>query len=102
NVGLLISVDCGISAFREVDALNEAKIDVLIFDHHEPSEGELPRAVAVVDPKRADCSYPFKGLAAVGLVAKLSHALLGKLSEEFLDLIAIGTIADVAELRGEN
>ncbi len=102
DVSLLISVDCGISAFSEVRALKAAGIDAIIFDHHEPSDGLVPDAVAVVDPKRHDCPYPFKGLASVGLMAKLSQALTGKIFEEDLDLVAIGTIADVVELRGEN
>ncbi len=110
GVRLLITVDCGIGAFREVEALNQAGVDVIIFDHHEPSgtpdpartDGLLPRAVAIVDPKRRDCSYPFKGLASVGLMAKLHQALTGDIGEDCWDLVAIGTIADVAELTGEN
>lgn len=101
GVKLLMTVDCGINAFEEVEALNQAGVDVLIFDHHEPGKS-FPAAAAVVDPKRPDCPYPFKGLAAVGIVAKLSQALKGHISQEDLDLVAIGTIADVAELRGEN
>ena len=101
GVNLLMTVDCGISAFKEVEALNQAGVDVIIFDHHEPGNA-LPAAVAVVDPKRLDCPYPFKSLAAVGLIAKLSQALTGHILEDDLDLVVIGTIADVAELRGEN
>ncbi len=101
GVSLLMTVDCGISAFEEVKALNQGGVDVIIFDHHEPGNS-LPAAVAVVDPKRSDCPYPFKSLAAVGLIAKLSQALTGQILEDDLDLVAIGTIADVAELRGEN
>jgi len=102
GVALIIAVDCGINAFSAVDAINQAGIDVIILDHHEPSEGQLPAAVAVINPKREDCPYPFKGLASVGLVAKLIQAFEGRFPEEYLDLIAIGTIADVAQLRGEN
>jgi len=102
GVSLLICVDCGISAFEEVQALNQAGIEVIILDHHEPSHGPLPEALAIINPKRHDCSYPFKGLASVGLTLKLSQALLGKISEEALELAALGTIADVAELTGEN
>ncbi len=101
KVNLLIAVDCGISAFSVVSALRQSGVDVIIFDHHEPGE-TLPEAVAVVDPKRADCGYPFKGLASVGLVMKLFQAIFGKIDEDLLDLVAIGTVADVAELRGEN
>ena len=102
GVSLLISVDCGIGAFAEVGALNQAGIDVIIIDHHEPSHGRLPEAVAIINPKRADCAYPFKSLASVGLVFKLSQALLGEVNEEALELAALGTVADVAELTGEN
>ncbi len=102
GVSLLITVDCGIGAFREVEALHQAGIDVIIFDHHEPDGANLPNARAVVDPKRHDCPYPFKGLASVGLMAKLHQALTGEICEDQLDLVTIGTIADVAELIGEN
>ncbi len=102
GIKLLIAVDCGITAIREVALLNALGIDVIILDHHEPSVEGLPAAFAIVDPKRHDCSYPFKHLASVGLVAKLSQALFGKVPEEYLDLIALGTIADVVPLRGEN
>ncbi len=102
KVDLLISVDCGITAVDEVAALNQAGIDVIIIDHHEPLRRQMPLAVAVIDPKREDCPYPYKGLAAVGLVFKLAQALIGDAAENFLDLVALGTIADVAELNGEN
>lgn len=102
GVSLLISVDCGISAHAAVDCLNTNGIDCLIIDHHEPSDGHLPAAYAIVNPKQKDCLYPFKNLASVGLAAKLIHALNGKLDEEILDLVALGTIADVVPLRGEN
>lgn len=102
GVSLLITVDCGITALSEVDIINECGIDVIIFDHHEPAEQGLPKAFAVVNPKRKDCPYPFKSLASVGLVAKFIHAIFGKFQEDTLDLVALGTIADVAPLRGEN
>jgi len=102
KVSLLIAVDCGVTANRQVELLNKAGIDVIVIDHHEPSEEGIPAAVAVVDPKRKDCSYPFKHLAAVGLVAKLTHALFGEMQVEDLDLVALGTIADVVQLTGEN
>ena len=102
GIHLLITVDCGITAFSEVESINAAGIDVIIVDHHEPEGGKIPQAVAVIDPKRPDCSYPFKHLAAVGLVAKFTQALLGQIPEDEFDLIAIGTVADVVTLRGEN
>ncbi len=102
GVSLIICVDSGINAFAAAEAIATAGIDLIILDHHEPSEGKLPKACAVVNPKRADCSYPFKSLASVGLAFKLAHALLNEIPEDYLDLVTIGTIADVVELRGEN
>ncbi len=99
---LVIAVDCGITAVGPVRALMGSGIDVIILDHHEPGEGGVPEAVAVVDPKRRDCRYPFKHLAAVGIAAKFTQALFGALPTEILDLVALGTIADVVPLLGEN
>ncbi len=101
GVRLLIAVDCGINAHQEVDLLNHSGVEVIIIDHHEPDE-ELPKAVAIINPKQKDCPYPFKHLASVGLVTKLIQALAGKPSEDLLDLAAIGTIADIVPLHGEN
>ena len=102
GASLVMAVDCGITAFREVELLQHEGLDCLIIDHHEPAERGLPPAYAVIDPKRRDCPYPFKHLAAVGLVAKLGQALFGAVQEDQLDLVALGTIADVVQLRGEN
>ncbi|MBF0571890.1 MAG: single-stranded-DNA-specific exonuclease RecJ [Candidatus Omnitrophica bacterium] len=102
GVHLLITVDCGINAFHPVEAINTAGIDVIIIDHHEPEGMKLPSALAVIDPKRTDCLYPFKNLSAVGLVAKLMQAILGHIPLEDLDLVALGTVADVVPLCGEN
>ncbi len=102
NVSLLISVDCGISAVEEVETIKNAGIDVIVVDHHEPLEEKLPDAIAVIDPKRKDCPYPFGGLAAVALTFKLSQGLLGTDYIKDLDLVALGTIADVVPLYGEN
>ncbi len=102
GASLVVTVDCGITAREEVAMLNNAGIDVIVVDHHEPSESGLPEALAVIDPKRADCPYPFKELAAVGLAAKVVQAVLGRLPDGVLDLVALGTIADVVSLRGEN
>ncbi|MBI4309920.1 MAG: single-stranded-DNA-specific exonuclease RecJ [Candidatus Omnitrophica bacterium] len=102
GIHLLITVDCGINAFEPVAAIMAAGIDVIVIDHHEPDGNKVPPALAVIDPKRPDCLYPFKNLSAVGLVAKLAQALLGHVPEEDLDLVAIGTVADVVALRGEN
>jgi single-stranded-DNA-specific exonuclease len=107
GVSLIISVDCGVTAVEETQLAKELGIDVIVTDHHQPAE-ELPAAVAVLDPKRDDCSYPFKELAGVGVAFKLAQALFQKrnLDEnqlyEHLDLIALGTVADIVPLRGEN
>jgi len=101
GVSLLITVDCGITALSEVKSLNEMGVDVIIVDHHHPGP-ELPNAYAVINPKQKDCSYPFKDFATVGLVAKLVHALRGQFDKDILDLVALGTIADIVPLRGEN
>ena len=106
GVTLIITVDCGITAVDEVDRAAELGIDVVITDHHE-CKSVLPRAAAVVDPHRPDCPYPFKGLAGVGVALKLAMTLAGPEREldvldKFCDLAAIGTVADVMPMTGEN
>lgn len=102
---LIISVDTGITAVEETAYAKELGCDVIITDHHE-CKLELPDAVAVVNPKRADCEYPFKDLAGVGVAFKLVCAASDKteneLLDEYSDLVALGTIADVVPLRDEN
>ena len=103
---LLITVDCGITGVEEVDFANSLGMDVVITDHHECRE-TLPRAVAVVDPHRPDCGYPFKHLAGCGVALKLVLALGGPDREDALfarycTLAAIGTVADVMQMSGEN
>ncbi len=102
GIHLLITVDCGINAFEPIAAIMAHGIDVIVIDHHEPDGDRIPLALAVIDPKRPDCLYPSKNLSAVGLVAKLAQAIFGHVPEEDLDLVAIGTVADVVGLRGEN
>lgn len=102
GVSLLVSIDCGITAVAEIQGLGERGIDVIVIDHHEPDQGVLPPAVAIVNPKQAGCGYPFKELASVGLAFKFTQALLGDIPEDILDLAAIGTVADVVPLRDEN
>lgn len=102
GVGLIVTVDCGTTAFDEVETIKKEGIDVIIIDHHEPTDARVPDAVAVINPKQKDCAYPYKELASVGLSAKFSQALFGEINPEILDLVAIGTIADVAPLTGEN
>ena len=106
GVSLVVTVDCGITAVAEARRAVELGMDLVITDHHECKE-ELPAALAVVDPHRPDCSYPFPCLAGVGVALKLVLALGGphrqeELLERYADLAAIGTVADVMSLTGEN
>lgn len=104
GVTLIITVDCGVTATAETDYAASLGIDMLITDHHE-CQAELPRAVAVIDPKRPDCRYPSRNLAGVGVAFKLVCALAGdsrSILDRFADLVAVGTIADVMPLVGEN
>ena len=98
---LLITVDTGISAIHEAEVARELGLDVIITDHHEPGP-VLPHAYAIIHPKKPTCLYPFKDLAGVGVAFKLAHALLGVVPESLLEIAAIGTIADLVPLHGEN
>lgn len=103
---LVITVDSGISAFDEIAHANSIGMEVIVTDHHECRE-QLPEALAVVNPCREDCNYPFRELAGAGVVFKLIQALsmrlsLGKLYLKYIDLAALATIADVVPLAGEN
>jgi len=102
---LVITVDNGISAVREAELIKEAGMDLIITDHHTPPE-TLPEARAVINPKQPGCGYPFKDLAGCGVVLKLIAALEGgdTLSsiEQYGDLAALGTVADIVPLGGEN
>lgn len=102
NIKLLITVDCGISSYREVAQLRREGINVVITDHHEPTHSELPPASAIINPKIADSGYKYRDLAGVGVVYKLCQALLKDRLIEDLDLVSLGTIADVVPLTGEN
>lgn len=106
GVTLLVSVDCGITAVEETEYARSCNVEVIITDHHQP--GELPKAIAVVNPKRPDCSYPFKELPGVALAFKLADALYryrnldpGPVYEN-LDLVALGCAADIVPLVDEN
>ena len=106
GVSLVITVDCGVADCESVKVAQQMDMDVVITDHHVPSP-VLPQAVAVINPKRADSRYPFQELAGVGVAFKLAQALLHKHSKEaslneFLDLVALGTVTDLVPLRGEN
>jgi len=104
---LIVSVDCGIRATEAARRARDLGVDLIITDHHEP-EAELPPALAVLNPKRSDCAYPDKNLAGVGVALKLVQALMiesGRGAEalpHFLKIAAIGTLADVVPLVGEN
>ncbi|RFU62764.1 single-stranded-DNA-specific exonuclease RecJ [Bacillus sp. V59.32b] len=101
GVKLLITVDTGISALDEAALTKELGIDYIITDHHEPGP-ELPQALAIIHPKLEESTYPFRELAGVGVAFKVAHALLGDLPEHLLEIAAIGTIADLVPLYGEN
>lgn len=106
GASLMITVDCGITAIEEIKTIKESGIDVIITDHHECKE-VLPEALAVINPHRPDSEYPFKELAGVGVVFKLVQALcivlgMGDLYLKYLDLVTLGTIADVVRLLDEN
>lgn len=106
GVTLIITVDCGITAVAEVELANSLGVEVVITDHHTCKE-VLPPAVAVVDPHRPGCPYPFKGLAGVGVALKLALAVAGpegapQVLRDSCDLAAVGTVADVMPMTGEN
>lgn len=104
---LIITVDCGITAIKEVELAKELNMDVVVTDHHEPG-AEIPNTIAVVDCKRKDNKYPFSELAGVGVAFKLIQALSIKMNlpEEaylkYLDIVCIGTISDIVPLVDEN
>ena len=102
---LLISVDCGMRDADKIEHANRLGVDVIVTDHHEPGESH-PRAIAVVNPKQEGDPYPFKSLSGVGVAYKLAQALMTRLGKgdpkDALDLVALGTVADVSRLRGEN
>ncbi len=101
KVSLIITLDCGIGNWMEIDYAKNLGIDVVIIDHHEPPQ-ILPKAIAVVDPKQKDCPYPHKQLAGCGVAFKVIQALLGYIPVDQLDLVALGTLADMMPLIGEN
>ena len=106
GVSLIVTVDCGITAVEEADYAASLGMDLIVTDHHE-CKSRLPAAAAVVDPHRPDCPYPFKHLAGVGVALKLALALGGpenqpRLLRRYADLAAIGTVADVMSVTGEN
>ncbi len=107
DVKLMITLDCGIKAVAKVDYAREKGLDIIIGDHHRPGD-KVPEAAAVLDPKQADCEYPFKELSGCGVGFKLIQAIAikKKIPEEkvfsCLDLVAISNAADIVPLTGEN
>lgn len=107
GVTLILAVDCGITANAEVDRAHEMGIDVVIIDHHMPGD-TLPNSVAILNPKRVDCGYPFKDLCGVGLAYKVAQALAEHVGlpenavYSHMDLVALGTTADIVPLCDEN
>ena len=111
--GVLITVDCGITAIEEVEYARQQGLEVIITDHHEP-QTDLPQAGAIINPKQADCLFPFSQLAGVGVAFYLVMALRRAFTEhgifdgtqlnlkKYLDLVALGTVADVVPLVGVN
>ena len=104
---LMITVDCGISGIEEVELANSLGIETIITDHHEQLD-TLPNAYAIINPKRRDNTYPFRGLAGVGVVFKVIQAISMKLNLDekeylkYLDIVCIGTISDIVPLVDEN
>ncbi len=107
GASLIVTVDSGVTGHEEIEVARKLGIDVIITDHHE-AQNTLPDAVAVVDPKRADSKYPFKDLAGVGVAYKVMQALAREYRdvayavEENLDMVAVGTVADIVPLISEN
>ncbi|HET7377928.1 MAG TPA: single-stranded-DNA-specific exonuclease RecJ, partial [Anaerolineae bacterium] len=112
GVKLVITVDCGVRSIPEVDFAKSIGLDLIVSDHHMPAD-QLPAASVVINPKQPDCPYPFKELSGVGLAFKIAQALLAVnamndphkaavTGDDLLDLVALGTVADLAPLLGEN
>jgi single-stranded-DNA-specific exonuclease len=107
EISLIVTVDCGVTAVEEITLATELGMDTIVCDHHQPAE-ELPPAVAILDPKLPDSQYPFQELAGVGVAFKLLQGLYQKLEipeaelDEYLDLVAIGSCADIVPLTDEN
>lgn len=106
GTSLLISVDCGITAIEETEYANQLDIDVIICDHHKPKD-ILPNALAVLDPLKPSCDYPFKFLSGAGIAFKLAQGLAERIGKrdlplQYLDLAALAGTADIVPLTGEN
>ena len=101
GITLIITVDNGIAGVEEVDLANELGCDVIVTDHHKIQD-TIPNAYAIIHPEHPEGNYPFKKLAGVGVAFKLAHALLEIFPDFLLDLVAIGTIADIVSITDEN
>lgn len=107
GASLIVALDCGVTAVEEAAYAKSKNIDLIICDHHKPSDA-LPDAVAVLDPKKDSCGYPFKELSGCGIGFKVIQAVLSRLGEDetkaydFLDLVAISTASDIVPMDGEN
>ena len=108
GASLVITVDCGISAYDAISYANSKGLEMIVTDHHEPAGEQMPDAVAILNPKQSGDDYPEKELAGIGVAFKLCQGLSEKLGvgqhqlNEHLDLVAIGSIADIVPLLGEN
>ena len=107
NFSLIIALDCGIKAIEKVSYASQKNIDFIICDHHKPGD-EIPNAFAVLNPKRVDCTYPYKELCGCGVGFKLVHALASRRGQtiediqQYLDLVATAIAADIVPITGEN
>ena len=107
NFSLIIALDCGIKAIEKVSYATQKNVDFIICDHHKPGD-EIPKALAVLNPKRIDCTYPYKELCGCGVGFKLVHALASKRGQtiediqQYLDLVATAIAADIVPITGEN
>jgi single-stranded-DNA-specific exonuclease len=107
NISFMIALDCGVKAIEQVAYANSLGIDLIICDHHTPGD-VLPNALAILDPKRSDCAYPFKELCGCGVGFKLMQALLQQQGKDvsdiiaYLDFVAVAIAADIVPMVGEN
>ena len=107
NFSLIIALDCGIKAIEKVSYASQKNVDFIICDHHKPGD-EIPKAYAVLNPKRVDCTYPYKELCGCGVGFKLVHALASRRGQtigdiqQYLDLVATAIAADIVPITGEN
>lgn len=99
---LLITADCGTSDHQRIKELRSKNIDVIVTDHHEPADSGLPEASCIINPKVKGCRYKYRELAGVGVAYKLCQALTNDVLFDELDLVSLGTVADVVPLTGEN